>query len=139
MNKNIENTLGYINVISALDTIFGKETYILHDIKTSEYDDFSMVVSIQDSGETFRIGIGDTRTEGMMHMGAGGRVGIDVRSDKLNFQGDYWESLEYCLENKEEANYIRYEGAVGANEQAIEKSFQILKKYLDNQKNVDEV
>lgn len=125
------NSLGYKNLITALDAVFPKK-YSIIEQRQGEYDDFYLFISVLDT--KIALTVGDTRAVGMMHQGAGGSVRISVEISSniwfvLDSKGNKYDLLEDYVSSKE-AQYLHREGSIGRDEQAIEKSLQILKKYL---------
>ncbi|MCL2676685.1 MAG: hypothetical protein FWE43_01465 [Streptococcaceae bacterium] len=134
-------SIGYINVITALNSIFGEKYVIKESYQYTEngkdwYDDFRLIINYHDNLAILTIS--DTRTEGMMYRGAGGAFSIFVKSldtegwaPYIDKNGIRYDGLDGVV-SSEESDYLKYDGSHGNNAQAIEKSLQILKKYLDN-------
>lgn len=132
--NHVLNSLGYKNLMTALEKVFGDEINIVDyhqdmDENTDRYDDFKVLISYKN--QLVLLWISETRTVGMMHNGHGGWFSIKIPQEtKFNLKNWYRSrDLSYFLSSNE-ADYLKHEGSRGRDKQAIEKSLQILKKYL---------
>lgn len=135
--QHILDSLGYKNLSNAVKTVLGEKFQVIEvkeDTRKGEvwYDDFKMLGTY--NSRKIILWVSETRAEGMMHRGEGGGIFILLPS-QFEFSWNEWYNSEdlYDLVSPEDSYYLKHEGSVGANEQAIEKSLQILKKYLDKQ------
>jgi hypothetical protein len=132
---HILNSLGYNNLIQELQKVFEGQVEIVSchqdmDEDKDRYDDFKLLMRYRN--HLVLLWIGETRTEGMMHKGAGGWFSIRIPKESSFSLESWFQSKNLIsLVSPEEADYLKYEGSVGGNPQAVEKSLLILKKYLD--------
>lgn len=147
VSQYIAESIGYKNVTKALNTVFGLkvtiEKYV--EIGTGEDDiefrnDFSMLIKYRECN--FVLEIGDTRMQGMMNSGnVGGRLGIlipdftrlDGWAPYIDDNGTRYTYLKWRFPKKSKIwDFLTYEGQ-GRDLEAVTKSLQILKDYLNEQ------
>jgi hypothetical protein len=130
--KHIKKTLGYQNVIQAIDIVFNGQCEI-RTIQTydDEYDDFAMFVTLYERYYVV-FTINETRTKGMMAKGPGGNFGISIEHEgawRKEMDGMEYISLSDFVD-EERHDLLRYVFRSGNKLENIVGQLEILKEYL---------
>ncbi|MDR0298483.1 MAG: hypothetical protein LBI13_00090 [Streptococcaceae bacterium] len=131
LTEKTQDSLGFIHLSIALKNVFNLDILSTWLVQRRD-DDFDCFTEIE--GKKVAFTIGDTRTEGMMFQGPGGAFGIALFSKDdwgviIAPNGDEYNFLHNFV-SPEEADYLKHKGYHGKDENAIEKSLLILKRYL---------
>jgi hypothetical protein len=145
LQEHTLNSLGYKNVITALDTVFSAG-YSVTKSRQGPDDDFIFGIQLTD-GKQFELAIGETNNIPMRGAGPGGLLTLyylgpvwdhDPESSSYSLWDDGRQ--EYNLSNRlkddpEGYDFLNHEGISGKKAENIAKSLQILKAYLDRHDN----